>query len=336
MAPLPLDALDLAPERQALFRRWGLATLGDLAALPADGLASRLGPRRPASCAWRAATTTCRWWPTPLAESFACTLELDWPVDGLEPLAFLLAARAGAAVRHPGLSLPPGGGAAARPAPRGRAPPLPHAAPGRAFGRGADVAHAAAARPGGTLRRGEAIQAITVEAEPTLARAVQFSLLDPAQPSPEKLAEMMARLHEWTAEGRGGAATLLDSHRPGAFVMGSFAPPAFRPGAASAAPTRLALRVFRPPLPAQVSLKDGAPAYVSASGRLRPGGALRGPLAGVRRLVGRGLEPRGMGRGGRGPRPVPRVPRPLARGLVRRRRARLSEGLSAPQVPLWM
>ena len=52
----------------------------------------------------------------------------------------------------------------------------------------------------------EAIQAFTVRAEPTPARTVQFSLLDPAQPSPERLAETMARLHEWTAAGRGGRA----------------------------------------------------------------------------------------------------------------------------------
>ena len=51
----------------------------------------------------------------------------------------------------------------------------------------------------------DAIQTVTVRAEPTPARTVQFSLLDPAQPSPERLAETLARLHEWTAAGRAGA-----------------------------------------------------------------------------------------------------------------------------------
>ena len=41
---------------------------------------------------------------------------------------------------------------------------------------------------------GDAVTALAVTAEPTPAREVQFSLLDPAQPSPEKLAETMARL----------------------------------------------------------------------------------------------------------------------------------------------
>ena len=43
LAPLPLELLDLDEDRRDLFRRWGLRTLGDLAALPARGLAERLG-----------------------------------------------------------------------------------------------------------------------------------------------------------------------------------------------------------------------------------------------------------------------------------------------------
>src|SRR5258706_13735532 len=47
LAPLPLDLLDLDEERRDLFRRWGLGTLGDLGALPARGLAERLGVEGP-------------------------------------------------------------------------------------------------------------------------------------------------------------------------------------------------------------------------------------------------------------------------------------------------
>ena len=50
--------------------------------------------------------------------------------------------------------------------------------------------------------------------------------------------------------------------------MSTFGPGPFRPGNAVAAEAgpRLALRAFRPPLPARVTLKDGAPAVVSAAG----------------------------------------------------------------------
>src|SRR5262249_46455972 len=95
----------------------------------------------------------------------------------------------------------------------------------------------------------DAIRAVTVRAEPTPARTLQFSLLDPAQPSPEKLAETMARLHEWTAAGRGGAAALLDTHRPGAFAVATFSPGPHSPSTPPPGPPRVALRVFRPPRP---------------------------------------------------------------------------------------
>jgi protein ImuB len=113
----------------------------------------------------------------------------------------------------------------------------------------------------------DAIQALTARAEPTPSRVVQFSLLDPAQPSPERLAETMARLHEWTTSGRGGSAALLDTHRPGAFALGTFAPGPFVPRLASGGrPPRVALRVYRPPLAAEVVLRDRAPVFVAAPG----------------------------------------------------------------------
>jgi hypothetical protein len=122
--------------------------------------------------------------------------------------------------------------------------------------------------------RAQSILAVAVTAEPTAARDVQYSLLDPARPSPEKLAELMARLHDWTSAGRGGAAALLDTHRPGAFAMEAFAPAAPVGGAPVAPEPRLALRAYRPPMPAQVVVRDGAPVFVSAGGA----GAVRGPV----------------------------------------------------------
>jgi len=265
VAPLPLHALDLTPERQDLFRRWGLRTLGDLAALPADGLSARLGTEGPRLIRLARGEDDLPLVATPPPESFACTLELDWPVDGLPPLAFLLSR-----VLEPLC--------ATLTSRRRRAAALTldlHLVDGRHHRRTLrPAAPSAEARTWRTLLLldleshgpGEAVQAITVTAEPTLSRVVQFSLLDPAQPSPERLAETMARLHAWTVDGRGGSATLLDTHRPGAFVMGTFAPPRFAAPPEAAAAARVALRAFRPPLPAEVRLGEGAPAYVSAPG----------------------------------------------------------------------
>jgi len=266
LAPLPLALLGLDPERQQLLRRWGLRTIGDLQRLPAVGLAERFGPegprlRRLAHGEDDGSVLV----PAPVPESFAVTLELDWPVEGLEPLAFLLLR-----VLEP---------LCAHLAARGR----------RAMALEVDLGLVDGTRHSRRLRPAapsveprtwrtlvlldleahpprDAIQRITARAEPTPARAVQFSLLDPAQPSPERLAETLARLHAWTADGRGGAAQLLDTHRPGAFAVSSFAPGPASPEAEVPPPPRVALRAFRPPRPAHVAQKDGAPVFVSASG----------------------------------------------------------------------
>ena len=141
--------------------------------------------------------------PTRAAEAFACTLELEWPVDGLEPLSFLLAR-----VLEP---------LCARLRDRGRRAAALELDLGLVDGRRhrrslRPAAPSAQARTWRTLMLldleahppHEAIQVLTVRAEPTPARTVQFSLLDPAQPSPERLAETLARLHAWTATGRAG------------------------------------------------------------------------------------------------------------------------------------
>jgi protein ImuB len=267
LAPFPLNFLDLDPELADLFHRWGLRTLGDLAALPATGLAERFGPAGPRLRRMARGEDESPLVPTPFPESFEMMLELDWPVEGLEPLSFLLARvleplcqglvargrRAAALVLDLGLV----DGSVHR---RSLRPAAPSAEP----------------RTWRTLLLldlethppRDAIRSILARAEPTPSRVVQFSLLDPAQPSPERLAETMARLHAWTTAGRGGAAALLDTHRPGAFALGTFAPGPFAASRAGSAarPPRVALRAFRPPLPAEVALRDGAPAFVAAPG----------------------------------------------------------------------
>jgi len=274
LAPLPLALLDLDEERRDLFRRWGIHTLGALAALPARGLSERLGVEGPRLRRLARGEDEAPLVPTREAETFQCALDLEWPVDGLEPLSFLLARVLEPLCAH---LKERGRRAASVEVDLGLVDGRRHRRPLR------PAAPSAEPRTWRTLilldleshPPADAIQSVAVRAEPTSARTVQFSLLDPAQPSPERLAETMARLHQWTEAGRAGAATLVDTHRSGAFVMETFAPgPVARARASAdggrpAAPPvvvgpRLALRVFRPPRPAQVTLRDGAPAFVSA------------------------------------------------------------------------
>jgi protein ImuB len=283
LAALPLDLLDLADERRDLFRAWGLRTLGDLAALPARGLAERLGPEGTRLRRLARGEDSTPLVPTRAPDTFESTLELEWPIDGLEPLSFVLArvldplmaalVRRGrrAAALTLELALVDGGRHRRTLKP---AAPSSEARTWRTLLLLDLEAHPPGEAGGWDNGRSQAVLAVTATAEPTAARTVQYSLLDPALPSPERLAELMARLHEWTAAGRGGAPALLDTHRPGAFAMEAFAPAApAGPLAAGAAPgPRLALRAYRPPLAAHVVVRDGAPAFVSA------GPAVRGPV----------------------------------------------------------
>lgn len=265
LAPLPLPLLGIAPEQEDLFRRWGLRTIGDLAALPASGLAARFGPDGPRLLRLARGEDAAPLVPASLPQPFEIALDLDWPVDGLEPLSFLLArvleplttSLAARGCRAAALTLDLGlvDGSAHR---RALRPAAPSAEP-RTW-RTLLLLDLEAHPPRDAIRR------ITVRAEPTPARVVQFSLLDPAQPSPERLAETMARLQAFTAEARGGAAALLDTHRPGAFAMTTFAPGAVSARAPETRPPRVALRVLRPPLPAEVELVSGAPSFIVASG----------------------------------------------------------------------
>ncbi|MGH9252939.1 MAG: hypothetical protein ACRD3C_00045, partial [Vicinamibacterales bacterium] len=72
------------------FRRWGIRTLGDLAALPADAVAARLGA---AGTRWQRLARgedvrPLR--PEVPKERFEQALDLEWPIEGLEPLSFVL------------------------------------------------------------------------------------------------------------------------------------------------------------------------------------------------------------------------------------------------------
>src|SRR5262245_37994071 len=185
LAPAQFAGLpDLAP----LWRRWGLRTFGDLARMPAHGLAGRLGADGPRWLRLSRGEDDAPLVPTPAPDCFELSLDLDWPVDGLEPLSFLLAR-----VLEPLCDGLRGRGRRAA----GLALEL-RLVDGSVHRRELNpAAPSAEARTWRTLLLldleahppRDAIQSLVVRAQPTPARSVQFSLLDPALPSPERLAE---------------------------------------------------------------------------------------------------------------------------------------------------
>lgn len=303
LAPVPADGVlpaahASAPEAEALVAtlvRWGIASLGQFARLPAADVLSRVGAIGPR---WQrlARGEDLR----PLVrderdEPYEGTHVLDWPVEGLEPLSFVVArvidplcvrleqGDRGAVAVHTMLRL-----VTKEVHTRRLQVPSPMRDP-KVLRTLVMLDLEAHPPPAG-------IDAVTVTFEPAPFRQAQHSLLVKPLPPPDAIATITARLTALMGEGKVGSPQVIDTHRPGAMRMVPFAPehpvapePVPMPSAAASplaaairtlpidgadrrvAPVGTLLRRFRRPVAARVRV-DGAgrPAHVSA------------PLAGVR------------------------------------------------------
>jgi len=260
-------------------RCWGLRTFGDLAALPADELAARLGQT---GVAWQRLARGED--PVPLVpsvpeERFEQALDLEWPIEGLEPLSFVLARLMeplsahlerrdrGAAVLHVRLHLVKRDGVTREVHERSLQLPAPM--------RDARTLRTLALLDLESHPPSAAIDRVVVAVDPTPGRVVQFSLLTRPLPSPEQVSTLMARLTALMGEGRCGSAITVDSWEPGAFeikpFLGSIANSGRIPNPESRTP-RLAIRRFRFPIPARVRVDLGIPVRVTSDRRGISGG----------------------------------------------------------------
>ena len=120
---------------------------------------------------------------------------------------------------------------------------------------------------------GAPIKKVWLSAEPVRSRAAQGGLFMPPSPEPEKLELTLARITGIVGEGKVGSVEILDTHRPEAFRMQHFSPAASEKK--NSAPCKnckseslvTALRMFRPPLRATVSFRDGCPSRVACEKR---------------------------------------------------------------------
>lgn len=286
---------------RSTFRRWGLRTIGDVAALPPDDLAARLGHD---GVHWQ--RLACGSDPRPLVpsapeERFEEALDLEWPIDGLEPLSFVLGRLLeplsahlerrdrGAAVLHVRLHLVTATGGTRDVHARSLQLPAPI--------RDARTLRTLALLDLESHPPSAAIDRVVVAVEPTPGRIVQFSLLTRPLPSPEQISTLMARLNALMGSGRCGSPALADAWRPGAFTVRPFAPaeaghderprhlaaprsaghdlrlslPPPLPDRGAAGPMA-ALRRFRFPVPARVRVAGGKPGRVATDRRGLSGG----------------------------------------------------------------
>ncbi|MGA8620175.1 MAG: DNA polymerase Y family protein [Candidatus Sulfotelmatobacter sp.] len=115
---------------------------------------------------------------------------------------------------------------------------------------------------------GAPIIKIHLIAKPARPRSSQGGLFLPPSPEPEKLELTLARIASLVGESRVGSLELLDTHRAEGFRMRRFVAAAASETKRQTVPaeekvTVAALRMFRPPLPAHVTLENGELVRVS-------------------------------------------------------------------------
>ena len=278
LAAVPLSTLEWPEALAATFAGWGLTTLGDLAALPRQGVGARLG--RAGLAAHDLAAGIDRapfraWTPPPFWEE---AQGLEWEIATLPALvpvlqrvldrlcARLAAARLVVDALEMRLALASGGHHTRSVV---LAAPLGDPAPILAL-----LALEIEAHPPGAAVIGVALSGRVVP-----HRAAPRGLWQPPAPAPRDLAAVLTRLALLVGSANVGAPVVVDSHRPDNYTLAPFdggepadaAPPeraraddeGMTAGSAaepSAGP--LALRRLRPPRRVEVDTHDGRPIRV--------------------------------------------------------------------------
>jgi protein ImuB len=262
LGPLPVTLLEPSLPLLETLERWGIRRFQELGALPPLGIAERLGEeglrlreqaRGEAERKLRSLEDAVR---------FDEEVELEYPVELLEPLAFLLARMINS------LALRLGSRGLATNELRlvlllenkGRHErvlrlPVP-SLDTKAFLKLLQLdleAHPPQAP----------VVQLFLAVNPVKPQAAQNGLFVPVAPEPVKLELTIARIQSVVGEGRVGTPELLNTHRPDAFRLGRLG---VGNRAAEREAVRLALRLFRPPRAAQVALVEGQPGFVNAQG----------------------------------------------------------------------
>jgi protein ImuB len=259
--------------------RWGIRNLSGLAALPQVSLSERLGQEGLRLQQLARGTTRRTLVPVEEPMRFEEAVELDHPIVLLEPLAFLLnrlleqiCARLSAralSTQELRLTLELENFSARNQQPkiinqqfvRTLRLPLPML-DAKVFLKLLQLdlnAHP----PGAPIMK------IHLAAEPARPRSAQGGLFLPPSPEPEKLELTLARIAGMVGENKVGALELLDTYHPDGFRMQRFvaepprkSEPEKCPDAAGKQSPVTALRRFRPPLRATVTLENGQPMHL--------------------------------------------------------------------------
>ncbi len=258
LSRLSVSLLPCEAKMQAVLRRWGIRTLGELAALPETALISRLGQQ--GKRLQQLARGEAEHLLVPEEQEFTLseTTALDTPVELLDSLLFVLSPmletllRKGMeyayALRSVRLTLE-----------------LERAAP-----------HSVEVRPATPTQNREVllkllnlelqahppasgIVRVTLDAEPAQPQTAQRGLFQAQFPEPDKLELLLARLSAIVGEGNVGSPQLQNSRGEDSFTMSPFRPSLQADRTEEPLPSRKAVRMFRPPQPVRVTCWSNQP-----------------------------------------------------------------------------
>jgi len=252
LIPLPIDLLSIHAgiESQLLetLHRWGVKTLGALAALPKAALVARLGQQGTLLQRIARGEDTQLFQPVKPATHFEETKELEWVLSSLEPLTFMLGRMletlcsrlqsSGLAVESLRVKFKLDDGALYE---RDLKLAIPMQDP--------KVILSLVRLELQTYSPHTGITSLSVQAEPAKPRIFQHSLLQPTVPHPEKLSRTLRRLATLVGEENMGSPEVLNTHCPDTFQMKPLSLSGKAPGKPieSSSFAQLSLRRLRPP-----------------------------------------------------------------------------------------
>jgi len=276
LAPLPLSMLSSEAAPLATLKRWGIRNLGELAKLPETALISRIGQQ--GKRLQRLAMGREDHLLVPQDPSFVLSehVELDGPLESLEPLLFILSPMLETILQQA----------------------INHAYALRSVTITLDLEKAAAhrleVRPAIPAQSKDlllkllnlklqsdppqaGILGVTMDAEPAVPQVAQRGLFQAQFPEPDKLDLLIARLKSIVGEDNVGSPVLANSFCDDEFVMEPFQPSAGGKAPVTPIAPRSALRRFRPPQQAKVIYRDAVPSILFWRGERLELGSVSGP-----------------------------------------------------------
>jgi len=259
LAALPVSLLALAIQESdckllSTFSHWGIRTLGALAALPEEELVARLGQAGLRLQKMARGQDTAPFQSYVEEPHFEESQELDWTLDSLESLTFILGRileQLCARLQNYGLAVD--------------SLHLVLQLDNRTFYKRTLQVAFPTRNPKLLLSLlhldlqshppNSGIVGVSLQATPAPPRLIQHSLLESPLPNPEEMSRTLARLAALFGKSNIGSPALVDAHRPDAieieapFGRRKIAPFGRREKKRSAETIQLALRRFRPPIP---------------------------------------------------------------------------------------